>query len=148
VRRSNRANLLTLQNGNGNLYRMFPMKHIVLMTLNYSHDIATALLAVSGVAMWLLSKNYPAGASRATEQYFIAAYRSITRIAKDSLYYIVIIGIPRVVFYLQYEWSDLAGDMQVVAVVIKHIVMFLLVGSGIYFWVKLGRQVKQLQAAR
>src|SRR5512145_2450839 len=105
---------------------MFPMKHIVLMTLNYSHDIATALLAVSGIAMWLLSKNYPTGASVPTERFFIAAYRSVTRIAKDSLYYILIIGIPRVIFYLQYEWSDLAGDMQVVAVVIKHIVMFLL----------------------
>ena len=126
---------------------MFPMKHILLMTLNYSHDIATALLAVSGVAMWLLSKNYPSDASKAAERYFVAAYRSVTRIAKDSLYYIVIIGIPRVVFYMQYEWSDLAGDMQIVAVVIKHIVMFLLVGSGIYFWIKLGRQVKQLQAA-
>ena len=119
-------------------------KHVLLMTINYSHDIATALLAVSGAALWLLSRHYPANATAETERFFTAACRSVSRIAKDSLYYIVIAGIPRVVFYMQYEWSDLAGDLQIVAVVIKHIVMFLLVGTGIYFWIKLGRKVKEL----
>jgi len=119
-------------------------KHIMLMTINYSHDIATALLAASGAALWLLSRHYPADATPGTERYFAATYRSVSRIAKDALYYILIAGIPRVVFYMQYEWSDLAGDLQIVAVVIKHIVMFLLVGTGIYFWIKLGRKVKAL----
>ncbi len=125
---------------------MQPAVHVLLMTINYSHDIATALLAASGAAMWLLSRNYPADSSPATEQFFLRAYRSVTRIAKDSLYYILIAGVPRVVFYMRYEWSDLAGSMQVVAVVIKHIVMFLLVGGGIYYWIRLGRQVKLLKA--
>lgn len=118
---------------------------VVLMTVNYSHDIATALLAVSGAALWLLARSYPAAASPATERYFVRSYRSITRIAKDSLYYIVIAGVPRVIFYMRYEWSDLAGDLQVVAVVIKHIVMFLLVGTGAYYWIKLGKQARTLQ---
>ena len=124
---------------------MQPAVHVVLMTINYSHDVATALLAASGVALWMLSKNFPADATQATERYFIGAYRGISRVAKDSLYWIVLAGVPRVFFYMQYEWSDLAGDLQVVAVVIKHIVMFLLVGTGVYYWVKLGRQVKALQ---
>ena len=118
--------------------------HIVLMTVNYSHDIATALLAASGAAMWMLWKGYPAGADRATEHYFIRTYRGITRIAKDSLYWILLAGIPRVFFYMRYEWSDLAGDLQIVAVVIKHIVMFLLVGTGVYCWIRLGKRVKEL----
>ena len=123
---------------------MQAVTHVVLMTINYSHDIATALLAASGAALWLLSRNYPADASPATERYFAGTYRSITRMAKDSLAYILIAGIPRVVFYMRYEWSDLAGDLQIVAVVIKHIVMFLIVGAGIFFWIKLGRKVKEL----
>ena len=119
-------------------------KHVMLMTINYSHDIATALLAASGASLWLLSRNYPAVATPETKRYFAATYRGISRIAKDSLYYILIAGVPRVVFYMQYEWSDLAGDLQIVAVVIKHIVMFLIVGTGIYFWIKLGRKVREL----
>ena len=119
-------------------------KHVVLMTINYSHDIATALLAASGAVLWLLSRHYPADATPRTERFFAAAYRSVGRIAKDALYYIVIAGIPRVVFYMRYEWSDLAGDLQILAVVIKHLVMFLLVGTGIYYWIKLGRKVRKL----
>ena len=119
-------------------------KHVMLMTINYSHDIATALLAASGASLWLLSRNYPADATPDTERYFAATCRSVSRIAQDSLYYILIAGVPRVVFYMQYEWSDLAGDLQIVAVVIKHIVMFLIVGTGIYFWIKLGRKVREL----
>lgn len=124
---------------------MQPAVHVVLMTINYSHDIATALLAVSGASLWMLSRHLPADATPATERFFIGAYRGITRIAKDSLYWILLAGVPRVVFYMQYEWSDLAGDLQIVAVVIKHIVMFLLVGTGAYYWIKLGKEVRALQ---
>lgn len=120
-------------------------KHIVLITINYSHDIATALLAASGAAMWLLWQKYPASATPATERYFINAYNGITRMAKDSLYYILIAGVPRVIFYMRYEWSDLAGRLQIVAVIIKHIVMFLIVGTGIFSWIRLGRRVKELK---
>ena len=127
---------------------MQPSIDVVLMTINYSHDIATALLAVSGAALWLLSRHYPPNPTPATQRFFVRVYRGCTRVAKDSLYYIVLAGIPRVVFYTRYEWSDLAGDLQVVAVVIKHIVMFLLVGTGIYYWIKLGRQVTALEPHR
>jgi hypothetical protein len=123
-------------------------QHILLISINYSHDIATALLAASGAAMWLLARCYPDDASPAVERFFLASHRGVTRIAKDALYYIVLAGIPRVFFYMRYEWSDLAGDLQIVAVVIKHIVMFLLVGTGIYYWTRLGRRVKAITASR
>jgi len=123
---------------------MGPATNILLMTINYSHDIATALLAVSGIAMLMLWKSYPATADAATERYFISAYRGITRVAKDSLYWILLAGVPRIVFYMDYEWSDLAGDHQIIAVIIKHILMFLLVGTGVYSWMKLSRRVKAL----
>jgi hypothetical protein len=127
---------------------MADLQHIFLIAINYSHDVATAFLAASGASLWLLARNYPSEASPAAERYFLKIYRSITRIARDSLYYILIAGVPRVFFYLRYEWSDLAGDLQIVAVIIKHIVMFLLVGTGIYSWVLLGRRVKALQLSR
>ena len=123
---------------------MGPAVNILLITINYSHDIATALLAASGAAMWLLAREYPEDASAAAERYFLRSYRSIARIARDSLYYILLAGVPRVIFYMRYEWSDLAGNMQIVAVIIKHIVMFLLVGTGGYLWIRLSRRVKAL----
>lgn len=123
------------------------MNHLapsIIMAVNYSHDIATALLAVSGAALWIISASYPAGAGAATAGYFTRVYRNVTRLAKFSLWWILAAGVPRIIFYTEYEWSTQAGDLQVVAIIIKHIVMFLLVGTGLFFWARLGKKVKQL----
>lgn len=118
---------------------------IMLMVNNYSHDIATAFLAVSGITMWILSQGYQASDSKDSEFLFISAYESIKKIARYSLEWIIIAGIPRIIFYKQFEWSHMAGDLQVVAIVIKHIVMFLIVGMGLYYWVKLNKKVNYLK---
>ncbi len=118
---------------------------VVIMSINYSHDIATALLAVSGAFLWMLSSLYPSEASIGMERYFVTTYHGITRLAKLSLFWILAAGVPRIVFYTQYEWSDAAGDLQVIAIIIKHVVMFLLVGTGLFYWSKLAKRVKQLQ---
>jgi len=117
---------------------------VIIMTINYSHDIATALLAVSGVGMWIISAAYPRQASTETEFYFVRVYRNMTRLAKYSLLWILAAGVPRIVFYTDYEWSTAAGDLQVVAIIIKHVVMFLLVGTGLFYWSKLGKKVRAL----
>ena len=115
------------------------------MVNNYSHDIATAFLAVSGATMWILSKEHQDTEDAEAETYFVKIYRSVTSIAKYSLIWILLAGIPRIIFYRQYEWSDMAGNLQVVAIIIKHIVMFLLVGAGLFFWSRLDKKVKTLK---
>ncbi len=116
----------------------------VIMAATYSHDIATALLAVSGATLWIMSAYFPTNAAPGTARYCIAAYQNVTKLAKYSLWWILGAGVPRIVFYTDYEWSSKAGELQVVAIIIKHIVMFLLVGTGLFFWNRLGRKVKQL----
>jgi len=115
------------------------------MVNNYSHDIATAFLAVSGATMWILLRKYQNPEDVETGVYFVKIYRSVTSIAKYSLIWILLAGIPRIIFYRQYEWSDMAGNLQVVAIIIKHIVMFLLVGAGLFFWSRLDKKVKTLK---
>ncbi len=115
------------------------------MISNYSHDIATAFLAVSGFAMWLLSKKYPVSGNSDLIHYFISLYASVKRMAMYSLAWILIAGVPRVVFYKQFEWTSIAGDLQVVAIAIKHIVMFLLVGTGALYWIRLDKRVNSLK---
>jgi len=123
------------------------MFSIALMTNNYSHDIATAFLAASGTTMWLISKGYPIVETKDKEValLFIHVYQSTRRIARYSLEWIIIAGIPRIIFYKQFEWSSMAGDLQVIAIGIKHIVMFLLVGMGVYYWVKLNKKIDYLK---
>ncbi len=124
---------------------MNPLFDIAIMTNNYSHDVATALLAASGATLWILSRNYPVSAISEIESYFVRIYQSITRLATYALLWILIAGVPRVVFYKQYEWSNMAGDLQVFAIIVKHVVMFLLVGTGLFYWAKLNKKVKYLK---
>lgn len=115
------------------------------MVNNYSHDIATAFLAVSSATLWLLSRGYPGLSDPEGEEFFARIYLVVARLAKYSLAWVLIAGVPRIIFYRQYEWSDSAGDFQVVAIVIKHIVMFSIVGVGAVYWARLDRKVKYLR---
>jgi hypothetical protein len=115
------------------------------MVNNYSHDIATAFLAVSGMTMFMLSRIFPASGSKDSEFLFIHTYESLRKVARYSLEWIVIAGVPRIIFYTQFEWSKMAGDLQIIAIIIKHIVMFLIVGMGLYYWTKLNKRVNHLK---
>lgn len=124
---------------------MTSISTILIMTINYSHDIATAFLAVSGAMMLFLSRMHSASAGKETDLFFIRTYEMTRKAARYSLEWILIAGVPRVIFYMQFEWSDMAGDLQVIAIIIKHIVMFLLVGMGLYYWIRLNNRVKSLK---
>ncbi|GAB4483786.1 MAG: hypothetical protein OHK006_06010 [Thermodesulfovibrionales bacterium] len=123
---------------------MNPAGSVILMVVNYSHDIATAFLTVSGLALWMLSRSFPEDGGKAARRRFTDLYDRVRRMTRYSLEWVLLAGVPRIVFYRSFEWSNRAGDLQVVAIVIKHIVMFTLVGGGVYFWLNLHRRVKQM----
>jgi len=120
---------------------------IAIMINNYSHDIATAFLAVSGLSLWIIIKNYPAD-SKGLEGYFSTSNKTICRLGKYSLAWVLIAGVPRVIFYKTHEWSSAAGSLQVTAILIKHVVMFLLVGVGVFYWLKIRSRLKELEIKR
>ena len=124
---------------------MSPMLGIIIMMNNYFHDVATALLLASGVVMWVIMKNYENGASPDTGRYFLRLYKGVTVLAKFSLLWIILGGIPRTIFYTEFEWANAAGKGQVTALVIKHILAFLFVGVGAHVWFKIERKVKVLR---
>ena len=107
--------------------------------------MATALLFVSGASMWILMRGLPSLSGKAAGLYFASASRGISKLAKYSLLWILIAGVPRAVFYRQYEWYGSASGLMVFAIVIKHILMFLIVGTGIYYWTRVNRRVRQVE---
>ncbi|MBI4824490.1 MAG: hypothetical protein HY805_09735 [Nitrospirae bacterium] len=126
---------------------MSSLLDIGVMLNNYSHDIATAFLIVGAVAMLVLSKSYPdlAHAGKDMELYYIGTNRSIMRLVKYSLIWVLIAGVPRTIFYVRYEWSNIAGGIQVAVITAKHIAMFLLVGVGLFYWLKIRKTLRSLE---
>ena len=75
-----------------------PTLGVIIIMNNYFHDVATTLLAASGVAPWVIIRRYEQGAERPTAGYFLRVYAGVTRLARSSRYWILIGGIPRTFF--------------------------------------------------
>lgn len=120
---------------------------ILLMMNNYLHDVATALLIASGCVMWVLWRYLEPDSGPRTLRYFVRMYYGITRLAQFSLAWIIIGGIPRAIFYKQFEWSNMAGRGQVPALIVKHILAFSLVAAGMTLWIRVRRKVAEAQLA-
>jgi hypothetical protein len=118
---------------------------IMLMMNNYFHDVATALLLASGVAMWVIYKRFGDSDNPEVRDYFLRLYRSITFLARFSLAWIIIGGIPRTYFYKEFEWAQYAGKGQIPALIVKHVLAFTFVGSGVYVWLKIRSKVKDIR---
>lgn len=125
---------------------MSPLLGVFIMMNNYFHDVATALLAASGVVIWVIVKRYDSAAkTQETTEYFLRIYKSSTKLAKISLAWILIGGIPRTIFYKEFEWANAVGKNQIPALIVKHILVFIFVGIGVYIWIKTNRRVKELK---
>lgn len=118
---------------------------VAIMMNNYFHDVATGLLASSGFALWIMMKKYGETEDRATTEYFLRIYGGMTRLARFSLYWILLGGIPRTIFYRDFEWANAVDHAQVPAIIVKHIFVFAFVGTGVHLWLKFNKRVKEIR---
>src|SRR5512140_3548582 len=107
---------------------MSPSLGIVLMMNNYFHDVATALLVASGAVLWIVHHKLGDSTEPAVLRYYLSLYHGMTRVAKFALAWIVLGGIPRTIFYTDFEWANAAGKNQVPALIVKHVLAFTFVG--------------------
>ena len=118
---------------------------VILMMNNYFHDVATALLLASGIAIWVIYKKFGDSDKPDVREYFLKLYGSMTFLVKFSFAWIILGGIPRTYFYTEFEWSHYAGKSQIPALIVKHILAFLFVGAGAYLWINIRKKVKEIK---
>ena len=121
---------------------------VILMMNNYFHDVATALLLASAIVMWVIYKTFGDSEQPEVRDYFLRLYDSITLLARFSLAWIILGGIPRTYFYTEFEWSHYAGRSQIPALIVKHILAFVFVGAGAHIWLKIRRKVRELRGTK
>lgn len=127
---------------------MTPAAGIALMMNNYFHDVATALLAASAFALWVLLRRFEAGPQGPdAARYFLEIQRAMAKLARFSLAWIVLGGIPRTIWYAEFEWANAAGRGQVPALVVKHLVALVFVILGVAFWRRLRARVREVEGA-
>ena len=113
---------------------------LLIVFNNYFHDLATGVFAASAVVMWALARwarTHPQATSAMEE-----VYRALTVTLWIALGWIIVGGIPRVIFFPRYEFIPALGKGIVPALVVKHVFMFLAVAIGLAAWVAARRAMK------
>ncbi|MBI4689785.1 MAG: hypothetical protein HY754_05920 [Nitrospirae bacterium] len=127
---------------------MNPLIAVFIMMNNYFHDVAIATLLASGVTMWLMVKNLGDKRDEPAIKYFLAMHHRMTLLAKFSIYWIMVGGIPRILAYKRFEWANAVETNHVSCLIIKHIITFIFVCSGVYVWLRLGKRIKQIKGTK
>ena len=117
------------------------MADILIVINNYFHDLATAVLLGSSVIMYALGKQAEKQGPEASATLF-GFYRTLSRFAWGALAWIVIGGIPRVIFFRTHEFIPAIQKGLYTALGIKHAVMFTAVVVGVLMWRSVRRKIE------
>ena len=90
---------------------------VVIMLSNYFHDLATGLLFGSIVAFFVAVRAV-AGAEQKLNSTLFQCFRPVVLWA---LVGVLVLGVPRMIFYYDYEYLPAAGRSQITALIVKHI---------------------------
>jgi hypothetical protein len=126
------------------LLRQHPGLGVAVMMNNYFHDVATAMLAASAFCLYAINRARDAINTPTATVFFLRTYRIMVKFFHFALWWIVIGGVPRTIFYRSFEWNHFADQLQVPALVVKHILMATAVVWGIFAWRRLKRKVAEL----
>lgn len=108
---------------------------VLVMLNNYSHDLAVAVFFVSILSGWWLRRELGLTARAALER--------LLTVARWSFGWILAAGVVRTLTYYDYEWMSAAGNNQVPALIIKHVVLVTVAAWGIYGYLRLRRHLAQ-----
>lgn len=114
---------------------------ILIIMNNYFHDVATAVLLSAAVVMWVLGKQAERGSAQ--ERAALAKfYPTLTKFAWGSLAWIVVGGIPRLIYFNTYDLGALRDDLMP-AIAVKHIVEFAAIAVGVLLWRRVRRMIEE-----
>jgi hypothetical protein len=118
---------------------------VAIMMNNYFHDMATGLLVGSGFALHAIIRIVKTMNTPEAILFFLKTNRHMVKLFKFALWWVVLGGVPRTIFYTSFEWANAADKLQVPALAVKHVMMFAAVVWGVTAWRRMQQQVAELR---
>ena len=118
---------------------------VAIMMNNYFHDMATGLLVGSGFALHAILRIQASMNTPQATLFFLKTNRRMVKLFRFALWWVILGGIPRTIFYTSFEWANAADKLQVPALAVKHVMMFTAVVLGIYAWRRMQAKVALLR---
>ena len=118
---------------------------VAIMMNNYFHDMATGLLVGSGFALHAIIRIQASMNTPEATLFFLKTNRQMVKLFKFALWWVILGGIPRTIFYTSFEWANAADKLQIPALAVKHVMMFAAVVWGIVAWRRMQKKVELLR---
>ncbi len=117
---------------------------VFIMMNNYFHDVATAMLFASGSIFWTVLVLYERTPGDATLDYLMGFHRISRKILGFSLAWLLLGGIPRLLFYKGFEWQNAVSKGQADGLLAKHILAFVMIMAGSWIWIRASRRMASI----
>lgn len=117
---------------------------VAIMMNNYFHDMATGLLVGSGFALHAIMRIQSSMNTPEATLFFLKTNDQMRKLFKFALWWVVLGGVPRTIFYTSFEWANAADKLQIPALAVKHVMMFAAVVWGIIAWRRMQKKVELL----
>ena len=118
---------------------------VAIMMNNYFHDMATGLLVGSGFALHAILRIQGTMNTPEATLFFLKTNSHMKKLFKFALWWVVLGGVPRTIFYTSFEWANAADKLQIPALAVKHVMMFAAVVWGIVAWRRMQKKVDKLR---
>jgi FlaA1/EpsC-like NDP-sugar epimerase len=126
-------------------FEISPGLGVAIMMNNYFHDVATALMIASAFVLHVIVRIQAEMNTPVATVFFLKMYKQMVRFFRFSLWWIILGGVPRTIFYTSFEWNHFADKLQVPALMVKHVLMAAAVIYGIRAWRRLKVTVAELR---
>ena len=118
---------------------------VAIMMNNYFHDMATGLLVGSGFALHAILRIQRSMDTPQATLFFLKTNRHMVKLFKFALWWVILGGVPRTLFYTSFEWANAADKLQIPALAVKHVMMFTVVVWGVVAWRRMQKKVDLLK---
>ena len=118
---------------------------VAIMMNNYLHDMATGLMVGSGFALHAIMQIQRRMDDPQATVFFLKTNQHMVKLFKFALWWVVLGGIPRTIFYTSFEWANAADKLQIPALAVKHVMMFTAVVWGSIAWRRMQKKVAALR---
>lgn len=119
------------------------MLAVFIMLNNFFHDLTSALWFISALTMWALERTAFSQGGEYTKALYKHVFPTLFKASVISIVSNLIFGGIRAWAYLDYEYLPAAGKGQLLALYIKHVILFGVVLAGIVIETRLYRRYRE-----
>lgn len=117
---------------------------ILIIMNNYFHDLAASFFLSSAIVIIIFVKSVEKDGRSEVIDFLNNNYKQFVTIMRFAAIWIIFGGIVRAIFFMKYEWLPAGGKGLIPAIIVKHILIFILIGLGILMWKNLFKRIDRI----